>query len=233
LPPTGPFTSFNAIARGTPDDFETVWVDGTRYHFNTRWANNGDWVLFMTGDGDGNNRWNVLDIAGRTSTTMPAAVTAAHGTPSGFLTVSDTGLIQNFVAPAVANGSVIWQAPEDTPTIFWVTLPDSVFGLESLTTTSTVTTGPTVCPGAPPTRLTVGSLAESLPEERLRLRAAPGGEYLLSLDQGTRFTIINGPQCNGNFTWWQLRMTDGTTGWAAEGAITEGENEYFIEPVTP
>lgn len=59
----------------------------------------------------------------------------------------------------------------------------------------------------------------------MNIRAEPFGEILAELPNGVTFTIINGPQCQGEFTWWQVELPNGVQGWAAEGDFDE---YYFI-----
>ncbi|MCP4247221.1 MAG: SH3 domain-containing protein, partial [bacterium] len=62
----------------------------------------------------------------------------------------------------------------------------------------------------------------------LRLRVSPGGDRITSMAEGTEFTVTGGPQCQGSYTWWQLQLPDGRSGWAAEGDFSL----YFMEPIT-
>ncbi len=61
-----------------------------------------------------------------------------------------------------------------------------------------------------------------------RLRSAPDlySAQVTMMAEGTPFTVLDGPTCMDGYRWWQLRLGDGTLGWAAE-ADTAG---YFLEP---
>jgi hypothetical protein len=48
------------------------------------------------------------------------------------------------------------------------------------------------------------------------------------LEPGTQFTIIGGPSCSDNWSWWNIRLDDGTTGWVSEGG--DEIDPYFICP---
>ncbi len=52
----------------------------------------------------------------------------------------------------------------------------------------------------------------------LRLRSGAGVGYaqLRELAAGTRMTVISGPLCADGYRWWQVRLTDGVTGWVAD-----------------
>ncbi len=36
------------------------------------------------------------------------------------------------------------------------------------------------------------------------------------VDQGTVVTVVGGPEVASSYTWWQIRLPDGTEGWAAQ-----------------
>lgn len=89
--------------------------------------------------------------------------------------------------------------------------------------------GTVVCPGTIPSRLSVGirarvTFTDGTP---LRLRATPSGTFIRDLQEGTAFTVIGGPTCDSNFTWWNIQLDNGTSGWSAEGDL----DTYFIEPL--
>jgi SH3 domain-containing protein len=85
---------------------------------------------------------------------------------------------------------------------------------------------------AQPTRLAIGTRARvnftnGMP---LRLRAAPSldAAEIQQMPEGTEFDVIGGPACANGAAYnrfWQVRLDDGTTGWAAEADQTS----YFIE----
>jgi serine/threonine protein kinase len=88
-----------------------------------------------------------------------------------------------------------------------------------------------ICPGSPPSRLTVGIEARVEPGGvNNRLRDAPGiqkGKIIAYLRPGSLFQIIGGPTCDTDdfIRWWQVDA-NGLQGWTAEG---EGE-EYYLGP---
>ncbi len=87
------------------------------------------------------------------------------------------------------------------------------------------------CPGAPQSRLVVGELARvtftnGIP---LRVRAAPAGAQTAQLGEGTAVIVVGGPQCQGQYAWWQIQMDNGQLGWAAEGDW----QDYYLEPIGP
>lgn len=49
----------------------------------------------------------------------------------------------------------------------------------------------------------------------------------------SKVEIIGGPVCtpyqNGAYLWWNVKTTDGVTGWSAEASLSK--NFYFLQPV--
>jgi len=87
------------------------------------------------------------------------------------------------------------------------------------------------CPGAPKQRMTIWENGEVCTRnDRVIVRSAPrrSGKELLRLKPGETFQIIGGPACADNWSWWQIEMEDGTTGWVAEGG--DATDPYFICP---
>ncbi|MCZ7541401.1 MAG: SH3 domain-containing protein [Anaerolineae bacterium] len=58
------------------------------------------------------------------------------------------------------------------------------------------------------------------------LTGAAGAAELALLPFGTVVSVLDGPRCNLGYVWWQVRLADGTTGWAAEGDA----GSYFMAP---
>ena len=87
----------------------------------------------------------------------------------------------------------------------------------------------TDCGSGVPQRLEVGGQGQVIPgQERNRLRSAPFGDPVGFVETGVAFDVIDGPECSGDITWWQVTTSDGLTGWTAEGV----EGEAYLEPVT-
>ncbi|MCD4685569.1 MAG: SH3 domain-containing protein [Anaerolineae bacterium] len=86
------------------------------------------------------------------------------------------------------------------------------------------------CGTAPAPRLTVGQSARVTISNGVgnNLRSTPnaGATVLGVLPDGEVFSVIGGPQCVENYWWWQVRRSDGQTGWTAEGDASG----YWIEP---
>ena len=56
---------------------------------------------------------------------------------------------------------------------------------------------------------------------------AAGAAEVMLMPPGTVYTVVDGFQCASGYRWWQVRLSNGTTGWAAEGDAAN----YFLEPV--
>lgn len=85
------------------------------------------------------------------------------------------------------------------------------------------------CSDAPPPRLEAEASGQVTPGVRgLRLRALPavGAGTLLNINDGTAFTVISGPSCNGGYNWWRVELSNGTRGWLAEGTWSQ----YYVMP---
>jgi serine/threonine protein kinase len=53
---------------------------------------------------------------------------------------------------------------------------------------------------------------------RLNVRKAPGtgAAVVAPVETGTRLEILDGPRTASGYTWWRVKLSDGTIGWAAE-----------------
>jgi hypothetical protein len=88
------------------------------------------------------------------------------------------------------------------------------------------------CPGAPRQRMIMNqrgyvctkSDPVRLCDQPLRLSNA-----MMEIGPGTQFTVIGGPACADNWSWWNVRLDNGTTGWVSEGG--DAVDPYFICPL--
>lgn len=84
--------------------------------------------------------------------------------------------------------------------------------------------------GLPP-RLEVGERGRvtRYPDLANRVRSSPGtdGRVLGMMQPGTSFQVLDGPVCENNINWWQVRTSSGLQGWTAEGA----DDQYYTEPL--
>lgn len=218
----GLFPSNNAIGTGNAS-VEAVYVEGGAAFSSPQWAADGDVVLFRRAT-DSGLEWQLLNIGAQQPTALDADIAAVYGTPQGYLVRSTSGEVRA-INIATNQSLSLWQAPQNIQSLLlWVNPPESDFALDQVFIPLNLT-GIVHCPDTPSSVVAIGF--EAFTTVSLRLRDNPGGEYLLTMNEETEFIIIGGPQCQGTFTWWQIRLEDGTTGWAAEA----DENFYFIQPV--
>jgi hypothetical protein len=88
------------------------------------------------------------------------------------------------------------------------------------------------CPGAPAQRMTVhqsGYVCTRSEPVRLRVSPSRAADTLVELLPGTQFTVIGGPSCSDNWSWWYVQSDDGATGWISEGG--DDVDPYFICPL--
>jgi hypothetical protein len=83
------------------------------------------------------------------------------------------------------------------------------------------------CPGGAPPRLLPGGQGRVLPPESNNVReyANVDSEQAGQLPPESIFSVIEGPVCNDNMTWWKI-SGNGVWGWTAE---MKGQ-EYWVEP---
>lgn len=242
LEPNGPFSATNVIQRdlvtGIPTGPVTLHADSANYVGTASWAANGALVLYATSKPDytaGQGDFWALQVESGVVNQLSTDTRSVYPTVEGFLRADATGQIYRHGTAAPTSGQLLWQSNDPDIRLLWSNPMGSTFRLASVQngTATTGTTGTSLCTGAPASRVTVGASARvtinNADPSPLRMRSAPGGAFVTSLPEGTQFTIQGGPQCQGNYTWWQIRLSDGRTGWVAEGSSTG----YFIEPVVP
>ncbi len=89
------------------------------------------------------------------------------------------------------------------------------------------------CDGLIVPRLSIGGAGRVTSPFGVSLKNVPatgagGAAELATLPTDTIFNVLDGPQCNQGYVWWQIQLPNGVTGWAAEGNATD----YFLEPTT-
>lgn len=87
------------------------------------------------------------------------------------------------------------------------------------------------CPGAPPQRLKVNQMAYvCTSKDSVKLREGPGKNFstIKMLVPGADATIIGGPTCADNWSWWKVKTESGYIGWMSEGG--DETDPYFICP---
>lgn len=98
------------------------------------------------------------------------------------------------------------------------------------TTPPLPTSTPSRCPGVPP-QLAIGMVGRVQPGgDPNIMRELPGrsAAYMTDIPPGGVFTVVDGPRCSEQFTWWRVDY-NGTVGWTVESDGTE----YWLEPFDP
>ncbi len=133
-----------------------------------------------------------------------------------------------------ANYRIVWVSDESaTP----VTSVEAWAVLTSFSPPPTATplpvAVPTVTPAAPappappappaaPSGLYVGGQArvQTTAGDRLNVRTGPGRSFSVAVQarNGEIVTIVGGPTTANGYVWWQIRLSEGTVGWAVESA---------------
>ncbi len=235
LGPLGPAPNHNAIRANS----NLIWVDGSVWNSRAHWAANSQWVLFFADNGQGVSGWSVILANGTPQLNqrkmLPQGVSAVAGTPDGYVYLANNTLFYTNSFDNTTGAALMQSDPGQEARIVYVTPAGVQFKLTALGDGTIVANpgnvaAPQTCPGAPSPRLTVGQSARVTYTDgvALNLRNAPGGSLVTQLPEGTVVSVINGPQCQDGYNWWQIQVTQGAAvgGWAAEGT----QQSYFLEP---
>lgn len=87
-----------------------------------------------------------------------------------------------------------------------------------------------VCPNTPPSRMVVGGTGRVTPGLPNNLRETPNGRRVGQIPGGGTFSVLDGPECAGGYTWWQVEHND-RVGWTAEGEYDGNGIDYWLEPI--
>jgi serine/threonine-protein kinase len=134
-----------------------------------------------------------------------------------------------YSTPSVASTSTL--SPTSTQRIQTPTVPRAFPTDTSFSIATSIPAQSQGCPGTRPTRLRVGDRAYVSfdPPDPNRVRLGPGTQYAVlgQIMPGEYVTILEGPSCANNWTWWRVRSeSSGLTGWTSEGDI----NDYWLVP---
>lgn len=111
-----------------------------------------------------------------------------------------------------------------TPTILRLTAPPTPEASATMvqatpTPIPTLTPVPTLDLSTPPDEISVGYYAavSGTGDAGLTIRGGPSTDNvrIMRAPEGTLMVVIGGPEPAGEFTWWQVRLLDGTEGWVA------------------
>jgi hypothetical protein len=163
--------------------------------------------------------WQTGVVRKRTAEVSPTL--SAPTTPSDPIEVTPSDLIET----TPTNSLLSTMQPEYTLQPTHAQLPTPT----DTPTPSMPVTSPSGCPGAPPQRVHPGDgVYVCTQSERLVLRMQPGRDssQIALLDPGTHLTVVGGPRCADDWSWWQVQTDVGETGWVAEGG--DDVDPYFI-----
>jgi hypothetical protein len=111
-------------------------------------------------------------------------------------------------------------------------LPYDLFLVEPAVMAATVNAPSSSCPGAPTQRMVVnqrGYVCTQTDAVRLRVSPSRSADTIVQLDTGSQFTVISGPSCADNWSWWEVQTDSGQAGWLSEGG--DEVDPYFICPL--
>jgi hypothetical protein len=210
-------------------------------------AENGNQVVAQALSlADGSPVWLLIDRAGvsRVLPTIDALDGAVVGTPNGFIYVldgspqiailTDTTTAQNeqtplWVAPTGVSAVPVWATPPERNVVrsAWAQLAPPVFNAQAVIVDEsnagvTASEVSTLIPAGRGGILTVNGVAVISTSEgdRLNMRSQPelGASIVARLENGTQVVLLDGPVAGDSFTWWQVRINSGLTGWVVESA---------------
>lgn len=136
-------------------------------------------------------------------------------------------IIGIIIAIGLANALLVREplaAPLPTPTVIRLTAPPSPEASPTPmrvtpTPIPTLTPVPTLDLANPPGEITLGYYATVVNTggNGVTVRGGPSTDNvrLLTAAEGRVMLIIDGPESGGDFTWWEVRLDDGTEGWVA------------------
>jgi hypothetical protein len=138
-------------------------------------------------------------------------------------------------SPMPTNSPASFPASPATPTIP-PELNTGVSGVAPQPPASFQLFGPTLeaiatsTPTRPPIAVGVTVVVRGVEPDELNVRDSPGTRdtsILFRADEGTRFTIVGGPQQGDGFTWWQIQnpATPSETGWAVSNYLEVAQEQ--------
>jgi len=241
--PEVPFIRANAIGRGSPQAREgypppsLLFGTGADAYDRVVWAGDQRGVVFRGNQADGGFRWYMLDFNSGQAEPLPPNTLDAISIPSGFLFIAD-GTVYSRAVPITGTGDLpIWENNDPAaPLMFvWATpigalnnfALNTIFAPEGSDTTPQ-SIGTRHCDKGLPSRVDVGDRVELLipygfffTEDTAIL---PSSDVFVRLNAATAMTIIGGPICVNDFTYWQVQLDDARRGWTVES----GETDYIL-----
>lgn len=205
-----------------------------------RWLNGGAWVGYLRETQPFTPHQIVMNADGSSAVPLGPNLLGLWHTSDGFLTRDSqtntlyhatslnveafSAQVGNAVFQPSSSFALIYSTPAATPFTL-TTLPDAPLSpVDDLV-------APTLpdCGEALPPRLTIGAAARVTftTGSPLNLRTGPAGDFVMSLAEGTQFTVSDGPICADGFNWWTINLNNNTGGWVAEA----DSEAYYVEPL--
>lgn len=164
----------------------------------------GSWML-ISPQVFGNSGTQVVDLSSSTPIMDP------FGTPtSADLFITPVTLTEPIAATKTHTAvPILTLTPSQTPTA-WQVCPKTYYSHLRVGMRAMVTEDPPI-------------------PNRLRERADTNSKVIGMIQPGEEVDIIDGPGCSNEWVWWKVRLSNGLTGWTAEGE----NGEYWLIPVEP
>jgi SH3-like domain-containing protein len=244
-----PFGQTNVLSyySNATDLTTPFYTDPVLTFSNPTFVMNGSYVVVNAYDGVNEPEYRLIDRDGLRLGTLaiaPAPYDVA-GTRDGFLYLQRIGATPALFSVNLRDGAIdigetdsaLFIGTDNTaPQVMWVGHTDPInpyFSVESAYTrwqdlaTGTGGSAPTTPTDAV---LTVGGEAtiRTTEGDALNVRSGPGIGFaiVLKAQPGTVVTLQEGPTAADGFTWWRIRLPDGSEGWA----VQEAENEQTLVP---
>lgn len=197
------------------------------------WAADGEQVVYRyTAHAGQDLFYTVLDLASQTLYQLPGV---AVGAPGGVLAVIDSdGVFSLAYYESAVDSQFIWDIPprNGDPVFVWVKPAGATLGLTTLGSSGAAAVASGECGNHENNGIAIGVVARTTIDDGnpLNMRTAPSTtntQVSRIIPEGESFLVIAGPRCSDGYTWWNIRLNDGLTGWVAQS----GRDFFWIEPV--
>ena len=182
----------------------------------------GGWSWYQIRAQQGGDGWVISTaIAPAPINTSPTASFAVGDTVAATTSIvvrPRPGVAQRTIASAASGTQmVISQAPIEVTGFIWYGVYSASFGGGWVTQDGLRASTP------PPTngKFQVNDTVRVGQSTNLRATPSTGGSVLATMGAGTTATVIGGPRVANGYTWWNLRTSGGTVGWAIENWLVK------------
>jgi len=218
-------SGLSQLTKNTDGDYDSpAWSpDGKRIAYQGNQGSDSD-VYVM--DANGANVELVLSVTGKY---IGSISWSPDGQSLAFMVWANKGLHGIESVPVNGNGITrqLTDGKDDAGWPSWASLhTTSAIALDGNANSSS--SGAQGCSNSPPSRLAINMIGRVTydPPDPSDIWANPGSGKIATMPPGTSFTVIAGPICVNNLTWWTVQWK-GIQGWTAEGK----EDTYWLEPL--